>query len=265
MTMALEHSASPADHDARVHIVTGAATGIGAAVAVRLARSGGRLLLLDRDADGLTRTCAECAGVGAEAASLVVDFEGEDWVEAFSAVLKRYGRVDVLVNNAGIGPDNMPEDTSIWRKVVRINLDAPMQLTAMCLDYMSDGGRIVNIASILGKLGNPRNTGYCASKHGIVGYTRALAMDLAPRGITVNVVLPGFVDTPMLRHQLGLQASQLGVPLEHVLRSARRRVPLKRFVRSDEVASTVCFLASRGAAAITAQSLVVDGGASCGA
>jgi ketoreductase len=251
--------------ESRVHIVTGAAMGIGAAVALRLAGAGERLLLLDRDSAGLADTHAQCAATGAEVESLRVDFDDDTWVAPFDAALKRYGKVDVLVNNAGIGPDNMPEETETWRKVLRINLDAPMRLTGMCLDYMSSGGRIVNIASILGKVGNPRNTGYCASKHGIVGYTRALAMDLASRGITVNVVLPAFVDTPMLRHQLGIQASQLGVLPEQVLRNARRRVPLKRLVRSEEVAAMVGFLASAEASAITAQSLVVDGGASCGA
>lgn len=248
-----------------VSVITGAAMGIGAAVARRLAHRGGRMLLLDRNTDGLADTQTECAALGADVEGLGVDFGDAEWTGAVDAALERYGRVDVLVNNAGIGPDNMPEETALWRSVLKINLDAPMRLTAMCLDYMRSGGRIVNIASILGKVGNPRNTGYCASKHGMVGYTRALALDLASRGITVNVVLPGFVDTPMLRHQLQLQASQLGVPAEHVLRNARRRVPLKRFVRSEEVAAMVGFLASADASAITAQSLVVDGGASCGA
>ncbi len=265
MSMSAEAAASPASTPRRIAIVTGAAMGIGEAIAYRLAQDGDHLLLLDRDANGLARVHAECEALGAIVETLTVDFADESWISALKLVLKRYQHVDVLVNNAGIGPDNMPEETSLWRNVLKINLDAPMHLTAICLDFMGRGGRIVNIASILGKVGNPRNTGYCASKHGIVGYTKALALDVASRGITVNVVLPGFVDTPMLRHQLQIQASQLGVPAESILRNACRRVPLKRLVRSEEVAAMVGFLASEGASAITAQSLIIDGGASCGA
>lgn len=249
----------------RIALVTGAAKGIGAAAAIRLAENGDHVVLLDRDIDALTITVSACIALGTTAEGLVVDFSDDSWIESITTALLRLERVDVLVNNAGIGPDNLPEDWSLLETVLAINLMAPLRLTAICLDYMGRGASIINVSSILGKVGNPRNTGYCTSKHGIIGYTRALAMDVAARGITVNAVLPGFVDTPMLHHQLKLQGEQLGVPLEQLLRNARRRVPLKRFVRSEEVAATIAFLASTEASGITAQSIVVDGGATCGA
>ncbi|RNF85407.1 SDR family NAD(P)-dependent oxidoreductase [Montanilutibacter psychrotolerans] len=254
---------APAD-SARTVVVTGAAMGIGAAIARGFAGPGQRLLLLDREADALACLAQECRERGADVTILVVDFAGDAWLAQLRPMLQSLGGIDVLVNNAGIAPENEPDDDATWRQVMTINLDAPVQLTAACLERMGGGARIINIASVLGRVGKVRNTAYCASKHGLLGYTKALALDLAARGITVNAVLPGWVDTPMLRRELATQAQHLGSAPEQVLRNARRQVPLKRFVREEEVAAMVTYLATAAAAGVTAQGFVVDGGATCG-
>ncbi|HSC79089.1 MAG TPA: SDR family oxidoreductase [Chitinolyticbacter sp.] len=247
-----------------VNLITGAAGGIGAAVARRRAQPGTTLFLLDRDAAGLDAVASECAASGARAECRVVDFATNGWEIEVEHALKRLGRVDVLVNNAGVATENEPDDIAGWQRVLAINLDTPFRLTAACLPWMTSGGRIVNVSSILGRAGKLRNTAYCASKHGLIGYTKALALDLAPRGITANAVLPGWVDTPMLRRELAAQADAIGASPEQLLRNARRQLPIKRFVGEDEVAAMVDYLASPEAAGVTAQSLVIDGGYTCG-
>jgi 3-hydroxybutyrate dehydrogenase len=246
-------------------LITGAALGIGAAVARRLADDGWALLLLDRNGDALGALADECRSRGASTTPLCAELgPGEHWLPPLKAALGTFGHLDLLVNNAGVADENEPDDVAAWQRVLAINLDAPFRLSAVCLQYLRDGGRIVNIASVLARAGKIRNTAYCASKHGLLGYTKALALDLAPRGITVNAVLPGWVDTPMLQRELGAQAAAVGTPVAQVLRNARRQIPLKRFVQAEEVANLVHYLASPVAAGITAQGLVVDGGYTCG-
>ncbi|RTL33691.1 MAG: SDR family oxidoreductase [Rhodocyclaceae bacterium] len=251
--------------ETRHALITGAALGIGAAVARRLADDGWALLLLDRNGDALAALADECRTRGARATALCAELgPGEHWLPPLKAALGTFGYLDLLVNNAGVADENEPDDVAAWQRVMAINLDAPFRLSAVCLLYLRDGGRIVNVASVLARAGKIRNTAYCASKHGLLGYTKALALDLAPRGITVNAVLPGWVDTPMLQRELGAQAAAVGTPVAQVLRNARRQIPLKRFVQAEEVANLVHYLASPAAAGITAQGLVVDGGYTCG-
>ncbi|MOA12404.1 D-beta-hydroxybutyrate dehydrogenase [compost metagenome] len=170
----------------------------------------------------------------------------------------------MLVNSAGICDENEPEDLDTWHRVIAVNLSGTFYVTALCLPLIPRHGRIVNMASILGRAGKVRNTAYCASKHGIVGMTKALALDLAAQQITVNAILPAWVDTPMLRHELAVQAGMAGLTPEQIQRNAKRKLPLRRFIQSEEVAALVRYLASPEAAGVTAQSLVVDGGAGLG-
>ncbi|MFM9368526.1 SDR family NAD(P)-dependent oxidoreductase [Streptomyces sp. Da 82-17] len=246
----------------RTAVVTGAAQGIGREVALLLAESGAaRLILVDRDADRLDTVAKEVGDLGAAAVPLAVDLRERDLVRArLRDALRAAGRLDILVNNAGVADENGPDDETTWLRVLDINLHGTFAVTAACLEHLADRGRIVNVSSILGKAGKMRNTAYCASKHGLIGYTKGLALDLAARGITVNAVLPGWIDTPMLRRELAAQAEEIGADPARMLRQARKQVPLRRLVEAREAAELIAFLASDRAAAITAQSLTVDGG-----
>jgi len=246
----------------RTAVVTGSAGGIGREVALVLAKSGAsHLVLLDRDADGLETAAKEVRGLGAEATALAVDLRDRDRVRArLRPALRSLGRLDILVNSAGIADENAPDDEDTWLRVLDINLHGTFAVTATCLEHLAAGGRIVNVSSILGKAGKMRNTAYCASKHGLIGYTKALALDLASRRITVNAVLPGWTDTPMLRREIAAQAGEIGADPERMLRQARKSIPLRRLVEAREAADLVGFLVSDRAGAITAQSLTIDGG-----
>ncbi|KDD68076.1 short-chain dehydrogenase [Pseudomonas mandelii PD30] len=251
----------------RTILITGAAKGIGRAVAENFAADAGhRLILLDLDLPELQRWVDEQQGqikarVETHAAN-IADLPG---MEAFFKVLaKQVEYVDVLVNSAGICNENEPEDLHNWHKVISVNLNGTFYVTSLCLPLMPDRGRIINMSSILGRAGKVRNTAYCASKHGIVGMTKALAMDLAPRQITVNAILPAWIDTPMLQGELAAQAAIAGLTQEQILRNAKKKLPMRRFIQSEEVAAMVRYLASPEAGGVTAQSLVIDGGVGLG-
>ena len=187
---------------------------------------------------------------------------------ALQAALKpafaQIGHVDILVNSAGIADENDPEQEDIWHRVLNVNLHGTYYATLEALTVMPDGGRIINVSSILGRAGNIRNTAYCTSKHAMLGFTKSLALDVACRKITVNAVLPAWVDTPMLRRGIALQAEKVGTAPEQMLRNARKKIPLHQLIKSAEVASLIAFLASAEAANITAQSFTIDGGFTCG-
>jgi len=249
----------------RTLLITGAAKGIGRAVAENFATdAGNRLILLDLDLPQLQDWVAGqvfAASIEtyradiADLASLQV---------LFKTLAARLGYVDVLVNSAGVCDENEPEDLDNWHKVISVNLNGTFYVTSLCLPLMADRGRIINMSSILGRAGKVRNTAYCASKHGIIGLTKALAMDLAPRQITVNAILPAWIDTPMLQGELAAQARIAGISQEQILRNAKKKLPLRRFIQGDEVAAMVRYLASPEAGGVTAQSLMIDGGVGLG-
>lgn len=246
-------------------LITGAAKGIGRAVAESFAgEAGNRLILLDFDIAELQRWVAEAAmpaSIETHAAD-IADLAGLQVL--FEGLARRLGHIDVLVNSAGICNENEPEDLDNWHKVIAVNLHGTFYVTSLCLPLMPGQARIINMASILGRAGKVRNTAYCASKHGIVGMTKALAMDLAPRRITVNAILPAWVDTPMLQQELAAQAGISGLSQEQILRNAKKKLPLRRFIQGEEVAAMVRYLASPEAAGVTAQSLIIDGGVGLG-
>ena len=237
----------------RVAVVTGASRGIGRAVARRLAEAGAAVVAAARSdhADGVA---AEIRAAGGRAVGVSADVTDPGRVEAMvRTALDAYGRVDVLVNNAGIVRDRLalrmtPED---WDAVVATNLTAAFACARAVLRPMirQRGGRIVNVGSVVGRMGNAGQTNYAASKAGLEGFSKALAREVASRGITVNVVAPGMIDTDMTA---GLDESAR----EKLL----AQIPAGRLGTAGDVAGAVCFLASDEAAYVTGHVLAVNGG-----
>jgi len=247
-------------------VVTGAGKGIGAETAKLFCAAGAqRVLLVDIDERALESTRQELSTFASEVRTVCLDISnGEAVRNGFRRVFSDWERAHVLVNSAGIATENGPEQGELFQRVLSVNLYGTHNVCTALLPFIPDHGRIVNVSSILGRAGKAHNTGYATSKHAILGLSKSLALDLAPRKITVNAVLPGWVDTPMLRQELSAQAGLMGVDVSNVLRNARRSIPLRRFVEASEVASLIAFLASPFAAAITAQSFTIDGGYTCG-
>ena len=237
----------------RVAIVTGASRGIGRAVARRLAAAGAAVVAAARGdhADGVA---AEIRAGGGRAVGVSVDVTDRQRIDAMvRTALDEYGRIDVLVNNAGIVRDQLalrmsPAD---WDAVVATNLTAAFTCARAVLRPMirQRGGRIINVGSVVGRMGNAGQANYAASKAGLEGFSKALAREVASRGITVNVVAPGMIDTDMTA---GLQESALAAMLA--------QIPMGRLGTTEDVAGAICFLASDEAAYVTGHVLAVNGG-----
>jgi 3-oxoacyl-[acyl-carrier protein] reductase len=240
--------------EGRVSIVTGASQGIGETIAVELAREGARVILVDIQKDKLEAVAGRIRESGGKAACHEADVARlEDATRVVEAVLRDYGRIDHLVNNAGITRDNlllrMKEEE--WDAVIGVNLKGCWNFSKAVIKSMVAGryGRIVNIASVVGLAGNPGQANYAASKAGVMGFSRALAREVASRGITVNCVAPGYIATAMTDK----------LP-EEIKQAFMASIPLKRFGLPNEVAFAVKFLLSEEAAYITGQVINVNGG-----
>jgi 3-oxoacyl-[acyl-carrier protein] reductase len=241
--------------EGRVAIVTGGGRGIGRAIAVRLAEEGANLTVSYRSNDDAAEETAESVR---EAGAKCELFKGDVSSPAdVEALLKRvsdaYGRVDILVNNAGITRDNlmmrMKEDE--FDEVLRTNLKGTYLCTRAALRPMvrARWGRILNVSSVVGLVGNAGQANYAASKAGIIGLTKSVAREVAQRGITVNAVAPGYIETELT-----------GSLPEDVKAQIRGQVPMGRFGEAEEVAEIVAFLAGEGAGYVTGQTVAVDGG-----
>jgi 3-oxoacyl-[acyl-carrier protein] reductase len=239
----------------RVALVTGAARGIGRAIALALARPGLRLYLNDvGNWEEMAQTRQLVETQGAETAAKAFDVAAAAAVSrAFEEILKESGRLDILVNNAGITRDNLivRMKESEWDQVLAVNLKGAYNcLRAACRPMIKQHyGRIINISSVVGVMGNPGQANYVASKAGLIGLTKAAAKELASRHITVNAVAPGFIQTEMTE----------ALP-EATKKDLLAQIPLKRFGTPEEVAQAVAFLASEAAAYITGQVIHVNGG-----
>ena len=240
--------------EGRVSLVTGASRGIGRAIARALAMDGATVFVGARDAGRLAEVVREISDEGGAAVALVLDVADRVSVDsAFKTILEAQGRVDHLVNNAGITRDNLllRMKKEEWDDVLATNLTGTYLCTQAALRPMlkQRSGRIVNVTSVVGLTGNAGQANYAASKAGIIGFTKAVAREVASRSITVNAVAPGFIDTDMT-----------AAIADKAKESLTASIPLGRVGRPEDIAAAVAFLVSDAAAYITGQVLGVDGG-----
>ena len=250
-------------HAEMIILVTGGGRGIGRAIALAFAESGATVAIASRTIAQLERTAGEIRERGANAVALEMDVtDAASVARAFSKLRERVASVDVLVNNAGVGGGQPVDgsDEAAFRRIVDTNVMGPYLVSRGALPFMTAGGRIVNMSSVLGRFGVAGYTAYCATKHAVIGFTRALALELAPREITVNAVCPGWVDTDMAVEGMTLGAVATGTTYEEFRKGALNAVPIKRIIQPEEVAGVVRFLASKEASAITGQTYNICGG-----
>ena len=249
----------------KIGVVTGGGTGIGRAVALALAGGGSRVLICGRREAVLQETAKAAGGRAGKIETLVCDLTQDGGVKSLVERIRSAGdRLSFLVNNAGVSGmnplDGKPEE-DLWDKILETNLTAPYRLCKALVPFMEEGGRILNVSSVLGKFGVPGYSAYCASKHGIIGLTRALAMELAPRKITVNAICPGWVETDMASAGMEGIARRLGVTVEEFHSDAMSRVPLGRMLQPEEIAPLALYLLSDSAGMMTGQAINLCGGA----
>jgi NAD(P)-dependent dehydrogenase (short-subunit alcohol dehydrogenase family) len=247
-------------------LVTGGGRGIGRAIATKFAESGARVAIGSRDYERLKKTAQELEDWGGEVLPLPLDVTKKSEVESTLRTIKaRWGGIDIVVNNAGIsGMNPLDEDgDSLWYRVIETNLTGMYLVTKAALAVMPDHshGRIINISSVLGKFGVPGYTAYCTSKHGVIGFTRALAPEVIKRGITVNALCPGWTNTEMAHEGIRQISQRLNISPEEFTKQAMAQVPLGRMVDPMEVANLALYLASEAAQAMTGQALNLCGGA----
>lgn len=253
----------------QVALVTGGGVGIGRAIAQAFVDQQVRVAICGRRLDELERTARELTKAGAEVVPFQCDVTHRSDVErTINAVVENFGRLDILVNNAGAAgrtPIQDPDDSK-WEHIIQVNLTGSYLCSKLAVPHMLKHhfGRIVNVSSVLGRFGVAGYLAYCTAKHGILGFTKALALELASQGITVNAICPTWVDTAMARQGIDETAAILGISSEEFREMAIGAVPIKRMADAEEVASAVVYLCSKAASAITGQAINICGGATAG-
>ena len=248
----------------KVALVTGASRGIGRAIAEAYLEEGAKVALCARTVAELESLADAWNQKGRRALALECDVTSKESVaRAIGELESSWGKLHIIVNNAGIsGRTPLTEDSAeMWQRILDVNLTGSFNVTRAALELMSSGdGRIVNMSSVLGRFGVPGYTAYCTSKHGIIGFTRALALELVPRGITVNAICPGWVQTDMADKGISETAEALGMSAEAFREQAIEAVPLKRFMDPPEIAKLALYLTSEEASAVTGQAYNICGG-----
>ena len=251
--------------EGKVALVTGGGSGIGKAIALKLAQNGAKVAIASRTLAKVERAAEELKKLSLPVLPISMDVRKKSDVErGVDAVVSAWGAVNLLVNNAGISGLSMitdPNDAQ-WYDILDTNLTGMYLVTKAALKHMPDetGGRVINISSVLGKFGVPGYTAYCTTKHGMIGFTRALALEVVSRGITVNTICPGWVDTEMATLGINETAAHLGIAPEEFRAQATAAVPIKRFLDAEEIAEFVCYIASDAARGITGQAMNICGG-----
>lgn len=249
----------------RVALVTGAGRGIGRAIALAYAKEGARVVLTARTAEELDEVAGQIRERGATALTLAADLSDRAVARQIVADAEAaVGPIEILVNNAGIGSSSKPLpvvdfDDDFWDKTLALNLTTPYLLCKAVLPGMLSRrwGRIINVASINGKIGSLHGAAYAATKHGLLGLTRTLALEVAAHGITVNAICPGPVHTVMNDRRIEYDANRQGIAFEEL---EARLTPIGRRLEPEEIAPLAVYLASDGAATIVGQAINVDGG-----
>jgi NAD(P)-dependent dehydrogenase (short-subunit alcohol dehydrogenase family) len=247
----------------KVAFVTGASRGIGEAIAKRFAAEGASVALAARDEGACERIAAEILRAGGEAVAVGCDVTLPVSVSgAIASIAAQWGRIDILVNNAGLGGHTPLDDAddARWNAILSTNLTATFRVTREAAPFIPKGGRVVNLSSVLGRFGVPGYSAYCASKHGVIGLTRAMALELAPRRITVNAICPGWVETEMARDGFGRIGRSQGAGEEAGRDAAAKMAPLGSVLDPEEIAGLAAYLASEDARNLTGQAIVIDGG-----
>lgn len=246
----------------KIALITGGGRGIGRAIALEFARNGARVAVASRTAEQVEHVAAE---IGANAIALVCDVANPESVaRMFSDLRGRLGDADILVNNAGIAESATVANTSdeLWHRLLSINLSGTFYCTRAALPAMlkKGWGRVINVASIAGKAGAPYIAAYSASKHGVMGLTRSIALEVANAGITVNAICPGYVETDMVTRGIEQITQKTGRTAEEAMDIIKKMSPQNRLATPEEVAAVALLLASDNGRGINAQGINVDGG-----
>jgi len=244
-------------------LVTGGGRGIGRAIALAFSEPGATIAIASRTRLQLDATATEIRARGATPIVLALDITDENAVAAaFDGLRRESAGLDVLVNNAGVGGGAPIDETDAasWRRILDTNVWGTFLVTRQAVPLLRAGGRIVNLSSVLGRFGVAGYTAYCASKHAVIGFTRALALELVNRQITVNAVCPGWVETAMAAQGMSAGATAMGIGFQEFRAQALHAVPIERIIQPDEVATLIKFLASPEASGITGQTYNICGG-----
>jgi len=253
----------------QVALVTGGGEGIGRAMARAFAGQNAQVIICGRRWNVLDATVKELEEEGRKVVGIPCDVTHREEVEKMvRQITSIYGRLDILVNNAGMsGRTPIDErDEAKWKQILEVNLTGTYLCSKIVMPHMIQRhfGRIVNISSVLGQFGVAGYVAYCTAKHGMIGFTKALALEVADRGVTVNAICPTWVDTAMARQGIEETAAVVGLHPEDFRRKAIRAIPLKRMAEADEIANLAVFLCTREASAITGQAINVCGGTTAG-